>query len=111
MPPSVSAFLPMLRSSNRDVAETLRIFAHYGVDCTFVVPTLAGLEKCILDATAGVRAWLREQKIHDYSDQKQGPDAKVLINAVLFSRGEIVQSTASLYRPITKNGDPRIWFS
>jgi hypothetical protein len=96
--------------SNLDVAATLRVFAGHGIDCTFLVPTATGLEKSIMDATDGVRAWLREQGIHDYSGQLQGPDAKVQIDAVLFSHGEVIETTASLYRPNTKQGDPRIWF-
>jgi hypothetical protein len=76
----------------------------------FLVPTATGLEKSIMDATDGVRAWLREHEIHDYSGQQQGPDAKVMIEAVVFSRDEVIETAASLYRPNTKHGDPRIWF-
>jgi hypothetical protein len=101
---------PVLSLSNRDVAATLRVFAGHGIDCAFLVPTATGIEKSIMDATDGVRAWLREQGIHDYSGQQQGPDAKVLVGTVLFSRGEVIETTTSLYRPNTKQGDPRIWF-
>ncbi len=100
----------MLRCSNRDVALTLRQFAEHGLDCGLIVPTATGLEKSILDATDSVRAWLREQGIHDYSAQQQGPDAKATIATLLFSKGEVVATTTSLYRPNTKQGDPRIWF-
>jgi hypothetical protein len=100
----------MLGSANRDPAATLRLFANHGVDCSLLVPTATGLGKSILDATDSVRAWLREQRVHDYASQGQGPDAKVSVETVLFSRGEVVATTTSLYRPVTKEGDPRIWF-
>lgn len=100
----------MLGSANRDPATTLRLFAQHGVDCSLLVPTATGLRKSILDATDSVRAWLREQGVHDYASQQQGPDAKASIEAVLFSRDEVIPTTASLYRPATKEGDPRIWF-
>ncbi|QIK95564.1 hypothetical protein G7076_02895 [Sphingomonas sp. HDW15A] len=100
----------MLSSSNRDVAATLRVFADHGIDCAFIVPTATGLEKSIMDATYGVRAWLREQGIHDYAGQLQGRDSKVLIDTVLFSSGEVIETSTSLYRPNAKEGDPRIWF-
>ncbi|QNP45653.1 hypothetical protein H9L14_14190 [Sphingomonas sediminicola] len=62
----------VLSLSNRDVAATLRVFAGHGIDCAFLVPTATGLEKSIMDATDGVRAWLREQGIHDYSGSNRG---------------------------------------
>lgn len=100
----------MLSLSNLDVAETLRAFSDAGVDCTFIVPTPTGLQKSILDATDTVRVWLRENGLHDYAAQKQGPDHKVQIETLLISQGQTVETVASLYRPETKGGDPRIWF-
>ena len=100
----------MLNLSNIDVAETLRAFSDAGVDCTFLVPTQTGLEKSILDATETVRAWLNENGVHNYSAQGQGQDNKVQIDSLIISGGQVVEATASLYRPETKSGDPRIWF-
>jgi hypothetical protein len=100
----------LLNLSNLDVAETLRAFSDAGVDCTFLVPTQTGLEKSILDATETVRAWLKENGLHNYSAQGQGQDHKVQIDSLIVSGGEVTEATASLYRPETKSGDPRIWF-
>ena len=64
-----------------------------------------------MDATGPVRNYLKENDIHDYSLQSQGPEHKVIIKAFLYSELDIAKSSASLYRPQTKKGDPRIWFS
>jgi hypothetical protein len=101
---------PLLNSSNLDVAETLRAFSDAAVDCTFLVPTQTGLEKSILDATDTFRIWLKDNGLHNYSVQGQGQDHKVQIDALILSSGQVAEATASLYRPETKSGDPRIWF-
>ena len=78
-----------------------------------IQPTRTGLEKSILDATEVFREFLETYGIHDYAQQPQGTDSKVSIPTVLFDeRGNrVLASGASLYRPLTKSGDPRIWFS
>jgi len=101
----------MLTQSNVEIADVLRKFSGAGVDATFLVPTKTGLEKSILDATEPVRSYLKVHKIHDYGSQQQGPEHKVLIATSFFLGDEIIETKASLYRPETKNGDPRIWFS
>jgi hypothetical protein len=78
-----------------------------------IQPTRTGLEKSILDATEVFREFLEANGVHDYSRQPQGTDFKVIWPTVLYDdHGASVRtSTASLYRPVTKSGDPRIWFS
>lgn len=63
-----------------------------------------------MDATGSVRSYLKSENIHDYELQKQGPDNKILLPAVIHAGFKTIKSKASLYRPITKSGDPRIWF-
>ena len=63
-----------------------------------------------MDATGSVRSFLKSKNIHDFEIQKQGQENKVFVNSVLLGTGETVNSVASLYRPNTKKGDPRIWF-
>ena len=82
------------------------------VDVTLIQPTRTGLEKGILGATAPVRNYLRDRGIHDYSMQGQGAAQHgVRLRAVLLSPSRAIPFRASLYRPKTKTGDPRIWFS
>jgi len=81
------------------------------VSLALIEPTSTGLKKSIMDATGSVRSFLKENNIHDYDLQQQGPENKVVIKADIYSDFSIISSYASLYRPITKKGDPRIWFS
>ena len=71
--------------------------------------TRTGLNKNILDATEPFRQLLLGHQIHDYADQKQGQDNKRIIEVVIHTAIGPQRVTASLYRPITKSGDPRFW--
>ncbi|WP_352422202.1 MvaI/BcnI restriction endonuclease family protein [Proteiniphilum sp.] len=64
-----------------------------------------------MDATGSVRSFLKTNNVHDYGCQGQGPENKVMIPALIYEEFKTINSHASLYRPQTKNGDPRIWFS
>ncbi|MGL5336798.1 MAG: MvaI/BcnI family restriction endonuclease, partial [Enterovibrio sp.] len=82
-----------------------------GLEFSLFEPTITGLKKSILDATQPVRTHFELVSFHDYSNQQQGPENKVIKTAYLLSAGGFVESKVSLYRPITKAGDPRMWFS
>ena len=101
----------MLSISDIDIQQFLPLFADLGISVAFLVPTPTGYEKSIMDATSSVRNLLREANIHDYECQRQGQEAKVFVESYFVSATEMTETTASLYRPITKKGDPRIWFS
>ena len=100
----------MLRSSDIPITEVLHYFTNYGLDVAFLVPTETGLKKSIMDATGTVREFLKSNSIHDYAAQEPGGD-RVYVPAYFCDAQGIYKHTASLYRPKTKNGDPRIWFS
>ena len=89
----------------------IKLLTKNQVSLTLIEPTETGLKKSIMDATGSVRSFLKENQIHDYDLQGQGPENKVQINAIIYEDFKINNSTASLYRPQTKKGDPRIWFS
>jgi hypothetical protein len=80
-------------------------------EVALIMPTETGLTKSIMDATISVRSFLKTEKIHDFSAQGQGQKEKLSIEASLVSREKLIPSNATLYRPETKKGDPRIWFS
>ena len=82
-----------------------------GFDYTIIIPTANGLKKSVIDATASMRAFLAKNKLHDYASQKQGPDNKVFVPTYIVGKNGLFETNASLYRPKTKKGDPRIWFS
>lgn len=73
--------------------------------------TKTGLGKSILDATEPFREFLQEFGIHDFERQLQGPDYKLTLPArIVLSLSRTMPSQATLYRPVTKSGDPRVWF-
>lgn len=89
----------------------IKILTKNQVSLSLIEPTETGLKKSIMDATGSVRSFLKDNIIHDYDIQGQGPENKVQIDAIIYQDFQVIQSIASLYRPQTKKGDPRIWFS
>ena len=92
----------------------LKDLRQYSPDSTllfaFLVPTPTGYKKSIMDAIAPVRDLLYDSHVHDFQMQPQGPDNKHVVPAFFVQSNGLVETQASLYRPITKKGDPRIWF-
>ena len=100
-----------MRQLSQIELDRLQLLTEHNVEFTLIEPTVTGLHKSIMDATGPVRTYLLKQAVHDYDQQGQGQDHKVLVPAVLLGPFKEEASTASLYRPVTKNGDPRIWFT
>ncbi|WP_306132149.1 MvaI/BcnI family restriction endonuclease [Roseivivax marinus] len=100
----------MLEKSDTSIAETLAVFTQYDLEVGLLVPTETGMQKSIMDATAGLRDYFRDTGFHDYDTQTQGPDAKVIREAFFVRPDGLKPTRASLYRPMTKSGDPRVWF-
>jgi hypothetical protein len=90
--------------------ERLKLLTEKSVEVTLIEPTSTGLEKSIMDATGSVRVYLKDKNVHDYETQNQGQESKIQVNSYLISPEGLINSVASLYRPNTKKGDPRIWF-
>jgi len=90
--------------------ERIKILTENSVELCLIEPTETGLGKSIMDATGSVRSFLKSKNIHDFGLQNQGQESKVQITAKLIDTDKSINSIASLYRPNTKNGDPRIWF-
>ena len=88
----------------------IKLLTENSVELTLIEPTETGLVKSIMDATGSVRTFLKSRNIHDFETQKQGQESKVLVNSALLTNDGTINSVASLYRPNTKKGDPRIWF-
>lgn len=81
-----------------------------GIDYGLLFVTKTGLEKSILDATGSLRTYLEDNNYHNYKRQQQGQESKIIRDCYLITGNDsYVKTNASLYRPITKNGDPRIW--
>lgn len=101
----------MLKMSDVSIDRFLPLFAATSVPVAFLVPTATGYEKSIMDATAPVRDLLKAAHIHDYEAQLQGQAYKRMVRSYFVLPDGLVETAASLYRPVTKQGDPRIWFS
>ncbi len=88
----------------------LKVLTENSISLTLIEPTETGLKKSILDATGPVRNYLKKNNLHNYELQQQGPEHKEFIDSIIYESHSITKTKASLYRPNTKNGDPRIWF-
>lgn len=105
----------MLELADRPIPELVKALARHGIEAGYLVPTENGLKKSIMDAHGLLRDYLRAKGVHDYDQQAKGPDAKREVPATFFTPDGLapggIPATASLYRPQTKDGDPRIWIS
>ena len=97
----------MISSSNINVLDVLKIFKSKKIDISLLVPTHTGFDKSIMDATQTIQQYFREKDIFNYNNLAKGN--KEFIKAFLLSQEKIVETKISLYRPKTKNGDPRLW--
>ena len=93
-----------------NVADNRTFLAKHAAEYSIFEPTIIGLNKSILDATQQVRTHFELCNYHLYQQQKQGPDYKVVNKAVLLSEKSCITTTVSLYRPVSKKGDTRMWF-
>jgi hypothetical protein len=100
-----------MRKLNSSESEKLRYLTSKRTAVALIEPTTTGLRKSIIDATKPVRDLLYSSNIHDYTKQLLGPDNKVVLNCYIFENNSFTNTTISLYRPVTKKGDPRLWIS
>ena len=98
-----------MRPYNTFESSNVKFLVDKQVEFTTIQITETGLKKSILDATAPVRAYFKEKGIHDYELQPQGPDYKRFIETYILTEGSKYLTKTSLYRPMTKKGDPRLW--
>lgn len=87
----------------------MEYLVNHNVKFTQVQITATGLEKSILDATTPMRVYFKENGVHNFEQQQQGQDHKVLVKTHIVSGFKVIDTQTSFYRPVTKQGDPRIW--
>lgn len=98
-----------MRPYNAFETKNVKFLVDRQIEFVTIQITETGLKKSILDATAPVRAYFKEKGVHDYELQSQGPEHKRVIDTyILTETGQYLTKT-SLYRPVTKKGDPRMW--
>lgn len=98
-----------MRQFNDFEVKNFSFLADLGIRYTTFQTYWTSLDKYYFDAIAPIRAFLLEEGIHDYSAQEQGP--KEYKDGYLLTDTLMIPAKASLYRPKTKKGDPRLWFS
>lgn len=89
--------------------ENVRFLVNLNVRFTQVEITPTGLAKSILDATAPMRTYFLEEGIHNYEEQRQGQEHKVIRDSVILTETRMHSTQVSFYRPTSKKGDPRMW--
>lgn len=99
-----------MRSFTEFEEKNLAFLTNHSMEYTLVQITETGYKKSILDATEPMRQYFKDRGMHDYSLQEQGDENKKFVQTHLFNEIDVVETTSSLYRPLTKKGDPRIWF-
>lgn len=110
IPSKEEEMLDMANQKIQLVAQNKALLIKNGIEHSIFIPTATGFNKAILDATQTVRTHFVIENFHDYSVQQQGPKFKVIKVAVLLEPQAHTETRMSLYRPVTKKGDPRMWF-
>jgi len=101
----------MLEKADTDISIVMADLAGFGLEAAYLVPTETGMKKSIMDAHNGLRRYLAEHSLHFYDTQGLGPSHKKMLEVSILTEKGWKRTNASLYRPETKSGDPRIWFS
>ena len=99
----------MLSSADTHLPSVAQKLLKNNINFGFLVPTETALKKSIIDAHEALRQFLLENQIHDFGQQRQGTGNKILLSAEILTTDGVIPTKISLYRPDTKNGDPRIW--
>lgn len=98
-----------MRPYNAFETRNVKFLVDKQVEFATIQITATGLKKSILDATAPVRAYFKEKGVHDYDLQAQGPQHKRTVDTYILTDSSCHLTKTSLYRPVTKKGDPRLW--
>lgn len=89
--------------------KNMEYLVNHNIKFTQVQITATGLKKSILDATTPMRTYFKENGVHDYELQPKGQDHKITIPTHILTGFRDILTQTSLYRPETKDGDPRLW--
>ena len=98
-----------MRPYNALETKNVKFLVDKQIEFATIQITETGLKKSILDATAPVRAYFKEKNVHDYDLQLQGPEHKRIVDTYIMTETARFLTKTSLYRPVTKKGDPRLW--
>lgn len=91
------------------ISAVATLLGRYGIESGFLIPTATAMGKGIMDATWPLREYLARTGFHDYSTQGQGDESKRVVPIQIIQQTSVITGEISLYRPKTKQGDPRAW--
>ena len=98
-----------VKPANVPIQEVLPIFTENCVDVSFLTITATGFTKGLMDAIETFRDFLKRHNLHDYATQPKGQAAKVFRPCKIATASGLITTKVALYRPETKDGDPRLW--
>lgn len=98
-----------MREYNAFEAKNVKFLVNKQIEYASIQITQTGYNKGILDTTVPVRAYFLEKGIHDFEIQPKGQEHKKMVNSYILTDTRIKSTQSSLYRPETKDGDPRMW--
>ena len=101
----------MVDKSDTSIAAVQRAFSEASLEIGYFYPTSTGLDKSIFDAHEKLCEFFKLFQIHDFSKQEKGQSFKRVIESRILTPLDEVSLQLSLYRPDSKNGDPRFWIS
>lgn len=80
-----------------------------GVQFEMVCMTANILKHSIFDAKMSMRAFLKENYVHDFYNQPNGQESKFMVNTHVLTFMRDIPTETSMYRAGTR-GDCRMWF-
>ena len=98
-----------MREFNAFEAKNVKFLVNKQIEYATIQITQTGYKKGILDTTVPVRAYFLEKGVHDFEKQPKGQENKKIVNSYILIDTAIKETQTSLYRPETKDGDPRMW--
>lgn len=98
-----------MREFNAFEARNVKFLVNKQIEYATIQITQTGYKKSILDTTVPVRAYFLDKGVHDFEEQPKGQEHKKMITSYILTDTEIKSTQSSLYRPETKDGDPRMW--
>ena len=98
-----------MREFNVFEAKNVKFLVNKQVEYATIQITQTGYKKGILDTTVPVRAYFLEKGVHDFEKQPKGQENKKIVSSYILTDTTIKETQTSLYRPETKDGDPRMW--
>lgn len=98
-----------MKTLNEKEGKNVKFLNEKRVNFCLVQLTETILTKSLFDATTQIRAFLKNEGIHDFEHQQNGQDYKVLVKTHILTFSRSIDTDTSLYRAGAR-GDERMWF-